>query len=275
MNIPFITKETVPGTVELLNTTNQVVVYNLMDHQSVLAANLYKASSPLLNVALVDIRDPILPADRYVWLNVGGREQLATYYSKGIQPQQLAKIMDESAFINETDLLAKVSDLVVERNGGSLEDNNLLAKWKISSDIFHTNSKELERIVRYYEVLYSCHQAHSAGGDAAEELAVMAVEAGGAEVEAFYESQKRINKTLANKIRHVSYPSKTGDGQVFIQFTTLDAVAYTVIRRCLTAKRSFIHQSMGVYGQVVYSNVKFDRSVFDPGTGATLFLQGS
>lgn len=270
----FRNKKEIKTDAEKLEELHQVVVYNLMDHESVVAANLYKASTPLCNITLVDIRDPILPAESYLWLGVGTRAALSAYYEKSVTPEQLSEVMDASVFIERPGLMSKLSAIVVERNGGGIEKSPLLSKWNISARIFHENSKELERIVRYYEVLDTCHEAHAAGTDASDEITMLGVEASNEEIERFYVKQKRLNKGLANKIRHITYPVKNGGTLPFIQFTTLDNVAYTIIRRAMSTGKNFLHQSMGVYGQVIYSNKLFDHSVFAAGTGTALFIQG-
>ena len=258
---------------ELLEAQHQCVVFNLIDHESVVAANLYKASTPLANVTLVDIRDPIMPADSYLWLGVGSRDQLVAFYEKSIPHSQLVEIMDSSVFIERPSLMKKLSDLVCERNGG-IEKAPLLAKWTISSDLFHSNTKEAERIVRYYEVLKLCHEAHVRGGDAAEEIAIVSSETDEAAVKAFKLDQKEINKGLGRKIRFITYPIKDKGTLPFHQFSTMDNVAYSIIRRCMSAGKNYLHQSMGVYGQIVYSNKRFDAATFNHGSGSVLFLQG-
>ncbi len=269
----FSKQEEVTG-IELVQRQNQLVIYNLMDHESVIAANLYKASSPLHNVTLIDIRDPLLPAESYIWLGVGNRDSLMAYYDKNLRPGAAAEIMRNSVFLERPCLMSKLSAIAVERNGGDIEKTPLLAKWGISSSIFHTNCDEIERIVRYYKVLEICHAAHTIGGDASDRIACMAVEASDAEVKSFKEKQYRINQSLANKFCHIAYPVKGGGKIPFIQMTTLDSVAYSIIRRCASIGKNFLHQSMGVYGQIVYSNKAFDSTVFDIGKQSALFIQG-
>jgi len=258
--------------VELLETQHQVVVFNLLDHESVVAANLYKASTPFSNITLIDIRDPILPAESYLWLGVGNRESLTNYYRKSVHPEQLQSAMDHSVFIERPDLMSKLSDMVVKRNGGSIEKSPLLAKWNISAQKFYQNDGEVGRLVRYYQVLDMCHKAHAAGSDASDDIINMSVEAGEAEVDAFYAKQRLINKGLANKIRHISYPVADNGLVSFIQFATLDNVAYSIIRRSMSTGKNFIHQSMGVYGQIIYGNRRFDKAVFERHDEGVLFL---
>lgn len=260
---------------EKLSALHQCVVYNLLDHQSVIAANLYKACTPLCNVTLIDIRDPLLPAESYLWLGVGSKDQLQAYYEKALQSHQLKEVLSGSVFLERKNLMTNLSAIVVERNGGGVERTPLLAKWNISSSMFHDNNKdELERIVRYYAVLDLCHEAHSIGTDASEEISNLTTDATVGEVEAFFAHQKRLNRGLANKIRHIVCPVKGGGSLAFIQFSTLDNVAYTIIRRAVSTGKNFLQQSMGVYGQVVYSNRTFDSTVFNTGNQNVLFIQG-
>lgn len=259
--------------VELLEMHHQCVIFNIIDHESVVAANLYKASTPLANVTLVDVRDPILPADSYLWLGLGNRDQLTAFYEKSIPHDQLTEIMNNSVFIERPGLMGKLSEIVTERNGG-IEKAPLLSKWKLSADLFHSNSKEVERIVRYYEVLKMCHNAHVRGGDASDEIASISSETDLDAVEKFKEDQKDINKGLAKKIRFITYPVKDTGVLPFHQFSTMDNVAYSIIRRCMSAGKNYLHQSMGVYGQIVYSNKRFDQGTFNHGSGSVLFLQG-
>lgn len=258
--------------VEMLEAQHQVVVFNLLDHESVIAANLYKASTPLCNVKLLDIRDPILPAEAYLWLGVGTRETLTNYYRKSINPEQLHAAMEHSVFIDRPGLMGKLSALVVERNGGGIEKTPLLAKWNISAQGFYLNDGEVGRLVRYYQVLDLCHNAHASGSDASDEIVAMSVEAGEAEIEAFYAKQRLINKGLANKIRHINYPVVDNGVVSFIQFATLDNVAYSIIRRSLSTGKNFIHQSMGVYGQVIYGNRQVAKSMFGHNGEDILFI---
>lgn len=260
--------------VEKLEAQHQVVIFNLLDHESIIAANLYKASTVFCNVTLIDIRDPVLPAESYLWLGVGDRDSLQNYYRKTLNPEQLQTVLDNSVFIERPDLLTKLSALVVERNGGGVEKTPLLAKWNISAKAFYQNNGEVGRLVRYYQVLDMCHDAHVTSGDASEDIVAMSVEAGDAEISAFYAKQQRINKGLANKIRHMTYPISGGSTVSFIQFATMDKVAYSIIRRAMSTGKNFLHQSMGVYGQVIYSNRKFDRSLFDHSNDGVLFIQG-
>ena len=274
---------------ELFQRQNQLVIYNLMDHETVIAANLYKASSPLHNVTLIDIRDPLLPAESYIWLGVGNRNALMTYYSRDLKPEAAQEVMRNSVFINRPYLMSKLSAITIERNGGDIEKSPLLAKWGISASIFHENGKKpdlehsvryynafemSQRIVRYYKALEMCHSAHASGGDASDYIANMGVEASASEVEIFKEKQSQINRSLANKIRHITYPVKGGGNLPFIQITTLDSDAFSIIRRCVSTGKNFLHQSMGVYGLIVYSNKAFDSTVFDIGKQSALFIQG-
>lgn len=258
--------------VEMLEAQHQCVIFNLLDHESVVAATLYKASTPLANVTLVDVRDPLHPADTYVWLGLGSREQLTDFYSVALMPQQLNEVMENSVFIERPGLMKKLSDLVAERSGG-VEKNPLLSKWSISADLFHDNSPEIERIVRYYAALDMCHRAYAHCGDAAEELSTMTLEASPVEVEEFKEKQREINKSLARKIRFITYPTKDSSIHPFHQFTSMDSICYSLIRRCVTCNKNFLHTSMSVYGQIVYSNKRFDKQSFKHGNDAVLFIQ--
>ena len=245
-----------------LSAVNQIVVFNAMDHESLIAANLYKASTPMANVKLLDIRDPIAPAEGYVWLNCGDAAAIGGYLSEAIEAEQLPYILKNSTFINGPQLLNKLSEVVVARNGGGIEQWPLLTKWSISANVFHTQDIEIERLVRYYELIKRCHAAHQEGSDYSADIEILSVEASPSEVEAFMQEQKRINIGLANKVRHSSYNVKGGGTIPFIMFSTTDVIGLYIIRRALSTGRNFLHHSMGVYGEVVFSNRNFDAEHF-------------
>lgn len=118
-----------------------------------------------------------------------------------------------------------------------------MAKWNISAQKFYQNDGEVGRLVLpLTSSLDMCHKAHAAGSDASDDIINMSVEAGEAEVDAFYAKQRLINKGLANKIRHISYPVADNGLVSFIQFATFDECKYTAssVVRCLLARTSSI-----------------------------------
>lgn len=255
MNI-FGSKKTVT-VAELLGREKVCAIMNLPNHESLVAASLFKQAVEKdqgiehepTQVILSDIRDPLPKAQSYFWFGCGSRAQLSEYYKNQIAKNDLDAIMEASVFIS--------GDELVHQTGVMLQSNNRKAaslfRWSVVSAAFHSlpdqeAERESGRVVQYYNLIDYCYRSYKENVDFVD-YDDFAAEASQATMEEFAKQHQKLNKVLGRKAREYMVA-----GVSFFQINMLDETVYAILRRIALGNNKAIHISMGSYGAITYTN---------------------
>lgn len=238
--------------IDLLRADNQVVVFDLPNHESLIAATFYKlmVEETGRKVTLSDIRDPLPIGDVYIWISLGDRNDLFNFFGSKIQICEIRKIFNKSFFIpwqNPIHETAKLPEVAAY-------SASVLHKWQIAATLYkqlpeQTDAFDHDEIVGYYKLIKAAYRAYSMNTVTGEEILAINRGATEAEVGAFNEELQAINKVLSRKTLEMNFLR-----QAFIHTTVLDESVYMLLRRLWMARKKFVHYSAGVYGTVTFTN---------------------
>lgn len=247
------------STTEILSKGKIAVIFNLPDHESLLAAAM---ASLLLKekaeVILSDIRDPLPESESYLWIGCGNQTSLSGYYADQLDRKDLATVFSSSVFIMrpvkerielEDGLIFQVSDALEDAG----VDSVAMKRWAIVSLNWFSSDLAQELVVPYYEVLAKASSLYTGDDVSLSEFTAISQECSESELRDFEQRQVKINKTIARKVRQIPLGDK-----IFHMVTGLSDDIYGILRRLSLAKKSILHLSMGSYGMVLYSDKPVD-----------------
>ena len=268
---------------ELQTVTSVAVVFNIANHLSLLAATLYSLvrglHDPDVQVILVDIRDNLPEADRYVWIDAGRpqvlrdalKDRIGSIKDPNGEKARIA-LIEKNSIVLETEAtdtpsisttsLGKVM-MELEATFPSLEEDSLPRRlaarlWGLSL-AFEQPKVAVEDYESYTRVLEMAYVGYHGTKISLQDLNTAAIDRGEPNEErllAFREEQQFFASLIGRKTRLELI------GTTWAYYiTAMGPDVYAFIRRIRLAKKPYIHTSMGCYGVVVYTDSPLDASV--------------
>lgn len=262
-----------------------VVIFNLANHISLLAATIYsamlRAVDPEYQVALIDIRDRIpRTADRYLWVESGSPANLEPLFKEHAataanpaEDRMWYRILREKSKVFEShhsetgEIAASVFGKIIHQFIGETSPEEfsenyevrlgtvlLTHYWGLSKE-FAKSTISVEDYIHYYRGLKLAYDAYHETPVSLEDLN-SALKTVDGEEEGFSEKQKY----MANLIARKTSETMVGRKHAF-SISTLGPDVYGILRRIKLARKAFIHISMGAHGPVVYTESVLDSTV--------------
>lgn len=267
--------------VPMQDVKSVTVVFNLVDHASLLSASLYALLRETLDgvsVRLIDIRDPLVDeTDQYVWIGLGDWAAIQAYYQQiavgsTVEETQahktyLNRIRQRSEFIatDSNEFLLETTLARVDQGNPTFPDVDLCHRFSVMSETFMTPEIDIEGLEWYHRVLglaYRLYQGHSVKLTDFHQCLPGSEQA----QQDFLQAQKAVIRTANMKMREVH-----AAGRHMHLLTALDSEIYGLLRRVRLSKKEWLHVSMGSYGVVTSASVPVHLDVKSYG-GHVLYL---
>ncbi len=262
-------------TAELMDAESICVVFNIVNHESLVAASMLHDVLKRRgdNAVLLDIRDALVRSETYIWVGCGDEFDLMKYYGTNITRKSLTAMVKNSIFIDNTadpdswlineGMVVKVAELA-ELSMPTTEkirigtDSVTFRKWAITSMMYHNNGLDKVEYFAYSELLNMCYLRYHGmeySDTPLENFSPRSVRE--ADIEALEAKHAITNKALTRKVHEVNH-----GGRAFAHITSMGPDVYNLIRRLNMAKKSFIHASESFLCGVVFSNAHIEGMAF-------------
>jgi hypothetical protein len=238
-----------------------VVVFNIVNHESLLASVLYtliRQDLDKIDVVLADVRDDIpQDADQYVWIgvdNVAYADILTRLYGDGKTFEEhrsfVTKVTKESIVIrgdNKQRLLEETLNAL--ESAQPVSHAQISRRFIVASEVFMEHKVELETLELYSRTLDTAYRYYQGEAVTLDDFHRLA--SGTDSMKEFWlENQKKINKTATLKMRPVSI-----NGRLLFMLNTTGPEVYFLLRRLSLSHKEWVHVSSGTHGVVVFSSV--------------------
>lgn len=253
-----------------------IVVFNLFDHESLTAAALsseiLKHEQPEDEVELLDIRDCMCDADKYLWIGVGDEKELSSYYGQVISPKDWSMIALKSQFVNKDGQTASLGiqgtlhyrTLVAVGAADSetlfLENWGPLARWSPSAIQYHEVDMSPDAVLKYERLIEDAY-LHYTSGEKFTSIDLLPGNDGAAsqfgngsykesllERSRGFSESNRTTQAMKRKTREY-----VGVGVSYTQVTDTGISVYNLLRRLSLSKRNWFHYSSGLYKNIVFA----------------------
>lgn len=256
-----------------------VVIFNLVDHRSLMAAVALHILSAEPCV-IVDVRDNIpMDAEKYTLLDVGNVRHMQGYLEALSKDPASGKVV--RAWLKK---LSQSSTVITThyREGMTVDDSSLgmvllklldekaiegpmyrlFCRVAVMGNTFHQANMQVEACAVYYRLIDLCYQYYHgvvSGARIIEQITRLASVLGSTqcevlmkeEVEKFKSRQQYLNTALSSKTREINVA-----GHMVLYTTMMGPEIYGLIRRMAMANREYIHCSQGSFGMVLHGNTE-------------------
>lgn len=248
------------------------VVYNVVDHASLMAAVFYYMVLKVCSgkrVSLVDIRDSI-PFDsvHYVWVSCATEETLPKIFeAEAMQNSELLNwvrgLTDKSTFLNaskahEVTFEKTVIGIAMNHLNENFSDtarmdrlyttnNPIFNRYAVIGSKWHTNELTPDEVAVYSKALLMAYAVALGVEEGDIECFESNLALGVEDQEMIMDTIKILNTKMADYCR--SYWVR---GVNYIRVTRMGPEVYSIIRRIMLSNRTVRHDSMGLYGEVTF-----------------------
>lgn len=266
------------GSIRPQDARSIAIVFNLVNHASVLAAVLFakyfeeRASD--IKITMVDVRD-VFPKgiDHYYWIECGTGDGFRDYFAKtglmGLlkEDKDWLKTLPDCSTYLDSDIIQDrtVEQTVFGKMFNMLEaleliddrDQTLIYRYGAMAEKWLTNDMDADTAAVYQCALKWCYHFYTGKDITLNDMIRLSLPTEEKTI-AYVGDQRRINRTIGSRCRFTMVGSHT------VQYiTSTGPEVYGLVRRIALSNKEFVHVSEGSYGIVLFSSISIDEKVID------------